>query len=121
MSDHQSLRDKIDPEDADVDRDALYDAWVDRKLTTEGELKSILRNAYAGMEAPHTIEVHRIISRGADIMGPGLLIAESALEAARQTTWLKAIRIAEELKAGNGMNAFVVFHALKKAMKEDEA
>jgi len=109
------LRDKIEPEDDDINMNELRDAWVNNKLTTEDELRNILRRAYAGMEAPHQREAHRIIERAADLCGPHLVVAEEALEAARQSSMLKAITIAEDMK---NLNGFAISEALRREMEK---
>jgi len=83
MNRKNSLRDKIEPEDGEVDPAALLDAWVHRKLTPEDELKSILRHAYAGMESKQHRSAISLINLAADLMGPQMIVAEAALQAAR--------------------------------------
>ena len=113
----KSLRDKIEPEDADVDPVALMDAWIDRKLIPEDEHGRMLRHAYAGMMTPSYRESMSIINRGADLLGPQLKVAEAALEAARQTAFLRAIAVVEDFKK---FNAFAVINALRDEMKRME-
>lgn len=111
----QNIRDKIEPDDQDTDPVALMDAWINRKLIPEDEHGEALKHAYAGMEAPHQREAHRIISRGAELIGPHLKVAEEALEAARQSSMLRAIAIAEEMVSFNG---FAIAEALRKELEK---
>ena len=110
-----SIRDQIEPEDQDVDPVALMDAWINRKLIPKDEHGRTLKHAYAGMEAPHQREAHRIIARGAELIGPNLKVAEEALEAARQQALHRAIVIVEE--QFKDFSAFAVVNAIRDEME----
>lgn len=111
----KTIRDLISPEDGDVDPEALMDAWLDRKLMPIDEHGRTLKNAYAGMETPSYRRSMEIISRGAELLGSELKVAEAALEAARQTAMLRSIAIVESFKQ---FSAFAVINAIRDEMEK---
>lgn len=60
-----SIRKRIDDYGAEVDEQALLDAWNDGLLTTEDELKSILERVYYSHEDPKYRESCKFISDAA--------------------------------------------------------